>query len=471
MSLYNLYTTSKRHNSTLVPTGGTQGDLVLKAGTSLIKPVFLLNASTRPTASMVGFEGRYYFVDDIVSVRNGLWELSCSVDVLSTYKANILNTNAFVLYDTLPNTEIVDTRLSTGTSVYVGETNDRSSSFFETGCVLVGITGKHNTGVFAMSPAQASNLLEDIATNWLDDADMLEVPDVRDFSNWDDAIGVFIHNITVGLRQLIATGKAPDCIKSAIYVPVPASKFSGSSTAVWLGDYNTGINALLLNSAGHADEVATLSIPWHFSDWRRNSPYTQIFMKLPYVGVVSIPNSKVMGSGAITVETHVSQSGMVAYNLSANSIYIGRYVADCSSGFMIGASNVNPLSSAMGAGTVAGAGVGAALATGPAGLAAAGTAAIAGFISGITSEPQSVGTSGGGAYTDSGVISCYCISHDVSADPSAIAPTIGTPAMAVRAIGALTGYVETKCFSVSGNMTDWERQEINRLMDGGVYIE
>lgn len=470
MSLYNLYTTSKRHNSTLVPTGGITGEMVLKAGTSLIKPVFLLYVSSRPTASMVGFEGRFYFIDDIVSVRNGLWELHCSVDVLSTYKSNILNTSAFVLYDTTANSEIVDTRLSAYTSVHVGETHAQSS-FFETGCVLVGVTGKNNTGVFAMTPAQASELMSNIATNWLDDPDMLEIPDPRDFSNWDDAIGVFIHNVTIGLRQLIATGKAPDCIKSAIYVPVPASAFSGSNATVWLGDYNTGITALLLNTAGHADEVTSVSIPWYFSDWRRNSPYTQIFVKLPYVGVVPIPNSKVMGASTITIEIHVSQSGMVAYNLSANGIYIGRYAANCSSGFMIGASNINPLTGAMGAGTIAGAGVGAALATGPAGLAAAGTAAIVGFISAITSEPQSVGSSGGGAYTDSAVISCYCISHDVSADPAAIGPTIGTPSMTVKTISALTGYVETKCFSVSGNMTDWERHEINRLMDGGVYIE
>lgn len=470
MSLYNLYTTSKRHNSTLVPTGGVTGEMVLKAGTSLTKPVFLLYVSAKPTASMVGFEGRFYFIDDIVSVRNGLWELHCSVDVLSTYKANILNTSAFVLYDTTANTEIVDTRLSAYTSVHVGETH-ADSSFFETGCVLVGITGKHNTGVFAMTPAQARDLMNDIATDWLDDPDMLEIPDPTDFSNWDDAIGIFLHNVTIGLRQLIATGKAPDCIKSAIYVPVPSSKFSGSSATVWLGDYNTGITAKLLNTAGHADEVTSVSIPWYFSDWRRNSPYTQVFVKLPYVGVVPIPNSKVMGASSITIEVHVSQSGMVAYNLSANGIYIGRYAANCSSGFMIGASNINPLTGAMGAGTVAGAGIGAALATGPAGLAAAGTAAIVGFISAITSEPQSVGSSGGGAYTDSAVISCYCISHNVSADPAAIGPTVGTPSMTVKTISTLTGYVETKCFSVSGDMTDWERQEINRLMDGGVYIE
>ena len=47
---------------------------------------------------------RYYFVEDIVSVRNGLWELTLAVDVLMTYKEGILNTVGFIersqsLYD------------------------------------------------------------------------------------------------------------------------------------------------------------------------------------------------------------------------------------------------------------------------------------------------------------------------------------------------------------------------------------
>ena len=39
---------------------------------------------------------RYYFVNDIISVRNNLWEFVCHVDVLSTYKNQILNLSAII---------------------------------------------------------------------------------------------------------------------------------------------------------------------------------------------------------------------------------------------------------------------------------------------------------------------------------------------------------------------------------------
>lgn len=39
---------------------------------------------------------RYYFINDITSVRQNLWRLSLHVDVLMSYQKEIKNTNAFV---------------------------------------------------------------------------------------------------------------------------------------------------------------------------------------------------------------------------------------------------------------------------------------------------------------------------------------------------------------------------------------
>lgn len=39
---------------------------------------------------------RYYYVDDIISVRNNVWELICSVDVLMSYKDDILKLSGFI---------------------------------------------------------------------------------------------------------------------------------------------------------------------------------------------------------------------------------------------------------------------------------------------------------------------------------------------------------------------------------------
>jgi hypothetical protein len=303
---------------------------------------------------------------------------------------------------------------------------------------------------------------------------MLPVPDTSDFDNWDDAIGVFVHNVTVGIRQLIATGKAPDCLKSAIYIPVPISAFSGSDATIWLGDYNTSITAKLLSTAGHADEVTSVSIPWQFTDWRRNAPYTLVYVKLPYLPPVAIPNGKIIGASSITVEVHVSQSGSVSYNLSANGAYIGRLIADCSCGYMIGASNVNPLTNAGGIATagMGAAALGTALATGGAMTAiGAGAATIVGVLAPVTSQPESIGYSGGGAYTDSALIQCYTVNHNTNVDPSSVSVFMGTPTMQVKSLAGLSGYVECRNASVAIDASSDTINRVNNMLNGGIYIE
>ena len=471
MADYYIYNVSKRKNSTLVPTNGLKAELVLKSGTSLLDPVLLLHVSHKPDISEVWFEGRYYFVNDVVSVRNDLWELHCKVDVLATYKANILATPSFVLYDSAANSEIIDTRLSMKTTTTLSIASSSTGSFFEDTCVLLGIVGKPHTGVFAVSVATARSLLSAINTSWLDNPDMLEIPDISDFSNWDDAAGAFMHNLTVGIRQLIATGKAGDCIKSAVIVPVGVNKFSGSTETIWLGDYNTGVSGLLLDSSQRAVETQSVSIPWQFTDWRRNSPYTTVFLNIPYVGVIGLPTSQIMYESSLNLTLFVSSNGNVTYNIYGGTSHrlISRCGANCGSSFMIGSSNINPLGSSMATGSVAAAGIGAALATTGAGLVAAGTAAIAGTISAITADPICVGSTGGGIFSDGPVIQCATLCRDTVVDPASVSAVMGTPTMATKKPAA--GYVETRCFSVSGAMTDRERTEINSLMDGGVYME
>lgn len=468
-------TVNKKINSTYQPTTELihTVDVVLKESCSDYTPTFILkNESNTFPYNYLKWGNWYYYITNVIRDKNQLVTITCTLDELATFKSNIVNSVQFVAYDTTSNSEIVDSRLSIKTtatkSVSYGD-----STFFETGCVLVGIVGTHNTGVFAMTPAQAKTLLSDIATNWLDDPDMLEIPDVSDFTNWDDAIGVFIHNITIGIRQLIATGKAPDCIKSCIYVPVESSKFSGTNATVWLGDYNTGVTAKLLNSVAIASEVTSVSIPWQFFDWRRNTPYTHVYLSLPYVGTLELPTSEIMGISALSVETHVAQDGSVFYNIEGGSGY-GRMIrtgANCASNFMIGSSNINPLVSSIGASSIAGGAIGALAATTPMGVAVAGTAAIGGFISGITTLPSSVGGSGGGAYSDSSVISCFTICHDTIVEPSSVSAFMGTPTMQVKSLAGLTGYVECKCASVAIDASNDTINRVNNALNGGIYIE
>ena len=72
----------------------------LKEATSILKPVVRVRTSdssihTYNYMYIAEFE-RYYFIDDIVSVNNNVWDISGHVDVLETFKNGILDQSAVI---------------------------------------------------------------------------------------------------------------------------------------------------------------------------------------------------------------------------------------------------------------------------------------------------------------------------------------------------------------------------------------
>ena len=467
-----LYQFTKRKNSTLQPSGlqGVDLNCELKQPTSYKNPVFLFHVEDGFEWNYLKWDSWYYFITDVVSVRNDIFEVHCALDVLATYKTEIGNTSAFVLYDTSGNTEIIDSRLSQKTTATLSN-SDADTMFEASTTICVGIVGRDSAGIYAMSPSTASRLLTSI-NDWLDDDLDLEIPSGGfSFSDWNDAVNDFVEYVVTAIRQLIATGKAPDSIKSAILLPVPLSKFSGSSETVYLGDYDTGISAIRLSASFRATDVYTVSIPWQATDWRRNSPYHSVYLYLPYAGMVSISPSEIIGDNSLDIATYVSVNGTVNYKVSAGSKVIGRYAGTCGSSFMIGASNIHPLSSLGSVVSGVGAAAGVLAASTGVGAAAIGAAGIVGMLTGVQPLMSAIGTGGGGVFTDGPLIQCFTIFHDTNVSPDSVSGAIGTPTMAVKTISSCSGFVQTREASVHAACYDDVRKEINSLMDGGFFYE
>lgn len=72
---------------------------------SIISPILFIESDTLPEFNFLHIKdfNRYYFVDEIKCIRTGLWEINCSIDVLTTYKDDILNLNAIVSKQELTN--------------------------------------------------------------------------------------------------------------------------------------------------------------------------------------------------------------------------------------------------------------------------------------------------------------------------------------------------------------------------------
>lgn len=84
---------------------------VIRTSTSILELVLAIEYDGVPDFNYVYFGGfkRYYFVDNIISVNNRLWEIVLSVDTLMTYKDALLNLNAFVdRSETDPNHFLID---------------------------------------------------------------------------------------------------------------------------------------------------------------------------------------------------------------------------------------------------------------------------------------------------------------------------------------------------------------------------
>lgn len=95
-----LYSFTKRENSTKRPTsGGTDYSCILIDETSLMNPTFKLEIGSNPIGKNYAYVSdfnRYYFITDITSSQN-FWYISCTCDVLATYKTPIGTQSHYVL--------------------------------------------------------------------------------------------------------------------------------------------------------------------------------------------------------------------------------------------------------------------------------------------------------------------------------------------------------------------------------------
>ena len=485
------YSFSKRKNSTAIPSGsGTDFSVVLKAPTSYRSPSLFLEASGGFSYNYMVWSGWYYFVTDVISMGNDRYEVQCDLDVLGTLRSDILATSAFVLYDTTSNTELVDSRLSVKTT----KTENSSSGAFQYlgghsfpgGTIVAGLVTDDGASFYVMDGSVADDLLSNINQNEI--PNLLPMPSISwGTSTLEDIVegialilDTALQNAITVVRHFLGSRNAADCIISAKQLPVAPGAITGTTEGMQLGTFYTGktgkriTNRIVLDSAD-------VSIPWTFSDWRRNSPYTELYLYIPFVGLIQLSPGDLIGEASIHIAASLDViSGDVifdvstGYGLGGPGVYIGQYSGNIAGEYAIGSSAVSIGQQAVTAIGAVGAGA-AIVATGGAAAAMAakiGAAGIAGIIASNSATPSSIHSGGGGAAL--GVAAtCYCIeiTHDTNVSPASVSPGIGTPAMEYKNLGSLTGFVQTRAASVSAPFYDSMIQEANNLLDGGVFIE
>lgn len=94
MQIYLYKTKSDKRSLEKILENEIEYECELKEATSVQNPVFLIKTSSNISNynyAYIPLFSRYYFINEIQSIRNNLWSITASVDVLNTYKNEIKN--------------------------------------------------------------------------------------------------------------------------------------------------------------------------------------------------------------------------------------------------------------------------------------------------------------------------------------------------------------------------------------------
>lgn len=437
---------NKRMNSTQLPTwSGDIRDVKLKDGTSIYAPVFILN-DFDTSYNYLKWDNRYYFISDVEFTRFGIYTITCNIDLLRTYKNLINSSTAFVLYSRSNyNVNITDRRLradpaaiNRSTAALLLTDGVGKQTLFNSGTYIVNYVTQRGTwgptGLLWLTKSQCTTL----ASKLTDDT----------FLNLEN----FEKQFTNAYQALI----------NVKYVPF--SWAGGGSIPIYLGTYDTGVAGSDIIQTKHYS--TTITIPWNFSDFRNNSDFTSFLLYLPGYGFTTINREDVRGMSSLTV--HLDIDGV-----TGQGTYI---VGDLFRGACNFACNVS-------VGTISGnrsGMIGSALQVGTAFAMSNPLGMLTGAASGITAALQrnvgNVGAQGGvsAAFATPGSdwrnVYMIGISHNTTVDPDNIRTVQGRPLNRSVRLGDLSGYVQTLNASI-GAGSDFVSNELNRLLDGGVYLE
>lgn len=529
MTVY-FYTIGKRRNSTALPPATPTPDsydCALKDSCSLINPTIILNYSGKPTWNYFKFEDRYYWITDIVSVKNDLWMISGTVDALASFQSHIKATSAFVLYDSTANTEIPDSRLGiyTTPSVQTEAVNMPWDFADGTGTYFIAIEGDGDlvdqgmadgaTGVYrtdlssiqkigldfdgsdvtdalntAMTMQFPANIRFNTTWGYIDSAKDLFDALIDSLTNTDIAgvIGyglmiwalspwIFWSGLIGTVKGLFAGADALKHVKSAYWLPFKFTNIGTPKTKIALGSFVDTIGTSSLITDPIRSITVNVAIPWQYSDWR-NVQNTEIQIYIPLIGTINIPASAVKGQSAITIFCGLNLfSGTFSVRLTCGGVTLGTYGANCMMPVLVGDSN--PDIPAITNTIVAGGALIAGAATGTAAITAGAAGAfMQSGLGAINPISTTVGGIGGGCGNSlgSGIV-CATICHNTSQSPSALIGTIGTPTNQLKTLNG-SGYCQTlnaqlNCTAIVGepNPTDTEIQMINNALNTGVYLE
>lgn len=444
----------KKVNSTIQP-GTAQAvlNVNIKDKTSILNPVFLISGDLPDSLShltYVAWNSRFYFVTDVVWTSKNQAEIHCKVDVLATYKGDIAGSTFLVersaqnynpyLYDkgVIPESYVGTSGSRVGTMPSTWDVND--------GCFLVRVVGGGGTSptgitTYAMNSIGLNHIMEGMfnANNY----SFLSDETIKSFFNpFQYIVSVMWFPLTV---QSVASGD---------YQHIKLGWWDSSA----LGSYAI-VNSKSANL--HTTIARPSTLP---EDFRATSPqWTVMKIYLPGCGTFFINPAEVLTDLDIyyNIDLLTGQAQANVYHPSGNYM-IGSYTGQAGVPVSIGQLDVNAGATAKslitGLGSLISGNVGGALGS------------AFDTIQNVAQPTPSVNGSNGNRsaliakpnptlyyyiYTPSG--------WDVL--------RLGRMCRKTLQLSELTGFIQCTNASIDLKGTLEEKQEVNKFLNGGFYLE
>lgn len=454
---------TKRKNSTARPSVGyVSRTVTLKEGTSIENPTFLLTGDLFSVDYVEAF-GNYYFVTDVVSVRNNLTEIHCTMDVLATHRSAIGSYTAFIeRCDNYRNPMIPDpmVAMTNGENVYTQVSTNTffsSTGLFCLGCISEKGSSSGFCSYYIMGASELQQVAQYVCNSW---------PVGSDFFDW-------LQNTFL---------KTFESIISCIWLPVTAVTIPGTTVEkIVIGIDEIEVYGFRITGTPVASDTNTVTIPGTYTDFRRGAPYTTGKLLLPCYGMIEF-NPIDFVDNEMHIATYVDlATGDAVYHLKdKNGKYISSVTTNIGVNCPIGKVQQNSGNIISGAVSLIGAaatGIGAA-AQGLQGTAkasavlSASAQAINGIATAMTPTPSLIGSAGGRANAESNVDYVCTVIERVTQDPDELRTTHGWPWMKPGTISSTGGgYVQCSNASVPIAGMESERDAVNDFLNNGFYYE
>ena len=456
---------TKRKNSTKRPdmNSGTHKDVKLKGATSLRNPSFIMSDLnwTTDTIDYIWWNNRYYFVDDITYINNNEYVLSCSVDVLATFKDYITNYNCFIERSATKSTVYLDDPLtSVVNNIYArnrAEThthdlmpNPPSSCFHFNGCYLVRVMAPPPT---SLSSIGVQTGIISYAVEFTEMYKLLNY--AFDQNNFQD---VFVD------ATIKAVFNPLDYLIDVTWVPLKATELSGNSTAdyISLGWWQTSAQGYAVNTLQGSTAIGfTINKPtFAYGDYRlKSARFTTAELRLPGIGWINVDPRELTRTMSVTFRFDRITGQASAYLNFGDISYVYAPQLTCKVALSQTAIDMQGMTTDVISATE----------NFVAGNITSGTASLVDYVKSFTHPTtKTIGSQGNiSAIQDILNIVMVCTFYESCNQPN----TCGMPYYKNDTIGNFNGFV--KCGNASCPIPglDADKDEVNAYLNGGFYYE